>query len=668
MALAANIARGSSIMALLIMTAMSTFNIAHATALTPSPNDTVVLADSTAAIIDNYNDSWTLTSGGQIAVNGTTMTSTSNMTELALVNGVVWGVNKSGNWYSFGIAPKQTAGPTKTSPLPTISPNKTIVLAASTTAIIDSKYNSWTITSGAQIAVNGTTISFTAAVTEIAYVNGVIWQLGGGSWYSLAMVAGVATTTAGPISTSPLAVLTPSANDTVVLAGTTTAIIDSKLNAWTITSGGQMAVNGTAITVTNGVTELAYVNSVVWQYNGVNWYSVATVNGATTTFSSGTTTSPLPTSSTAVPLGLAGSVVATSNYTNSCGTSIPSGNWAGPSTALWDAQWDQVTALMGRAPTIVTTYLNQAGTAESNWAASAQIILTCANEANGYNYDPIGQDTRTNGASGTIPQVGWPFGNQSTGAPNYFSNIANGVDDSLITNVLGQFKTAGYTKLILRPAWEMNGNWMGWSINSGNAAEFILAWEHFYTVVHAYAAANGMNIQIAFCPNVGDYTGLQLTQWVPPAAYIDIYSIDDYGGYTPSAADTSGGKDWLPTVMVAYAKAAGKPISGSEIGGLGATWVQNYVGYLATAGVPISFLDFWDSNTPTPLNVAGGTASWTNPSDAYCNNSTSEGTWSGAGGTSLCGAQASGSPTPGTVAYYWWLGLNAASGSISANQ
>jgi hypothetical protein len=92
--------------------------------------------------------------------------------------------------------------------------------------------------------------------------------------------------------------VTPSANDTVVLAGSTAAITDASGNAWTITSGGQVAVNGAVDAITGGVIELAYVNGTIWQENNSDaWYGETAPNDS---WSPGTTTSPLPTASAVV--------------------------------------------------------------------------------------------------------------------------------------------------------------------------------------------------------------------------------------------------------------------------------------------------------------------------------------------------------------------------------
>jgi Glycosyl hydrolases family 16 len=85
---------------------------------------------------------------------------------------------------------------------------------------------------------------------------------------------------------------TPSANDTTVnTVGPT--ITDSSGNVWAITSGGQVSLNGSATgatSYTSGVTEIAYVSGVVWQYNGTSWYSFTSSGGIA---SGPTSTSPI---------------------------------------------------------------------------------------------------------------------------------------------------------------------------------------------------------------------------------------------------------------------------------------------------------------------------------------------------------------------------------------
>ena len=95
---------------------------------------------------------------------------------------------------------------------------------------------------------------------------------------------------------SAQAAVTPSPNDTVVKLGSTAAITDAAGNLWTITAGGQVAVGGVADTTTGAVTEIAYVNGVIWQENAsANWYSKTSPAAP---WSAATTVSPLPATQT----------------------------------------------------------------------------------------------------------------------------------------------------------------------------------------------------------------------------------------------------------------------------------------------------------------------------------------------------------------------------------
>ena len=154
----------------------------------------------------------------------------------------------------------QSTGGQHTAPTPpptrcTPSPNNTVVTGTAS-AITDASGNKWTITSGGQVAINGTADTTTSGVIELAYVNGTIWQENSSKlWWgetqpnaSWAPSAGTATSPLPATPTPPPAII-PSANNTVV-TGTTAAITDASGNKWTITSGGQVAINGIADTTT----------------------------------------------------------------------------------------------------------------------------------------------------------------------------------------------------------------------------------------------------------------------------------------------------------------------------------------------------------------------------------------------------------------------------------
>jgi hypothetical protein len=222
--------------------------------------------------------------------------------------------------------PTPTATPTAT-PTPTPTPtatstatpsaNDTTVALGSNAAITDASGNQWTIASTGQVAVNGVGDTTTANVVQLAYVNGTIWQENSsGLWWgetsptaswsgtagtSTSPLPATSTPTPTPTPTSPAPAAAASPNDTMVLAGSTTAITDASGNAWTIASNGQVAVNGTADTTTANVTELGYVNGTVWQENSNNlWWSKTSPTGSWSP-SAGTATSPLPATVTIAP-------------------------------------------------------------------------------------------------------------------------------------------------------------------------------------------------------------------------------------------------------------------------------------------------------------------------------------------------------------------------------
>ncbi|WP_428485128.1 cellulase family glycosylhydrolase [Rhodopila sp.] len=207
-------------------------------------------------------------------------------------------------------------GPSSSTP----SSNDTVVLAGSSAGITDTSGHTWTITNGGQVAVNGTADTTTASVIELAYVNGTIWQENASKlWWgetspnsAWSPSAGTATSPLPPIPVKPA----PSLNDTVVMAGSTAPIIDASGNAWTITSGAQVAVNGVADTATGTVAELAYVNGTIWQENTANLWWGETTPSAAWAGTSGTATSPLPASGTIRVYGAANSGVITLGSAN----------------------------------------------------------------------------------------------------------------------------------------------------------------------------------------------------------------------------------------------------------------------------------------------------------------------------------------------------------------
>ena len=233
------------------------------TSVTPSSNNTIIPAGPIAAITDASGNQWTITAGGQVAVNGVADTTTNGVIELAYENGLIWQENSADLWWSETSpgAGWEPPGGTTTSPVPaaapTASPDNTVVPAGSTAAITDASGNQWTITAGGQVAVNGVADATTNGVIELAYENGLIWQENSADLWWSERSPGAGWEPPGGTATSPVPAAAPTASpdNTVVPAGSTAAITDASGNQWTITAGGQVAVNGVADATTNGVIE-----------------------------------------------------------------------------------------------------------------------------------------------------------------------------------------------------------------------------------------------------------------------------------------------------------------------------------------------------------------------------------------------------------------------------
>lgn len=134
------------------------------------------------------------------------------------------------------------------------------------------------------------------------------------------VVSATAITTAGE-SSNPTAVTTvgPAIN-----ASPTPGSAGSG-NLLTITSGGQIALNGVVISAyspTAGVTELYYIDHTCWQFNGTNWYGPVT---ATSPGNSTPVTSPVPLVSLSNNTLAANSASGTTVGVLSVTTGLPSG-------------------------------------------------------------------------------------------------------------------------------------------------------------------------------------------------------------------------------------------------------------------------------------------------------------------------------------------------------
>ncbi len=133
----------------------------------------------------------------------------------------------------------------------------------------------------------------TGNVLELAYVIGVVWQKNSlDLWWSKTSPSAPWEPPYGTLDV-PVPVYA-SWNNTTVFVDLGAGITDASANVWTITAGGQVAVNGIADPLTGNVLALAYVNGVVWQRNSHDLWWSKTSPGAAWEPPHGTSVDPVP--------------------------------------------------------------------------------------------------------------------------------------------------------------------------------------------------------------------------------------------------------------------------------------------------------------------------------------------------------------------------------------
>lgn len=147
---------------------------------TESINGTVITTVG-SKITDQNGNTWALSSGGQVLVNGQADPTTSGVDELAYVSKLIW-QHAAAGWYSKSTPTDRWSpdGGTQVSPIgnaPVASPDGTIVTTVGP-AITDANGNLWTLLvqgSVTRVAINGNVDGSLANAVEIAIVSNRLW-------------------------------------------------------------------------------------------------------------------------------------------------------------------------------------------------------------------------------------------------------------------------------------------------------------------------------------------------------------------------------------------------------------------------------------------------------------------------------------------------------------
>lgn len=233
-----------------------------------SPNCTIVTTvGPTITSIGPPSATWSISSGGQVVVNGTPDTTTANVIELAYVSGVVWQANTSNNWYSKTTPASAWTGPTTVNPTTGCTASTLAVTAPTTLAAI----------AGASTPVPG--ISAADQNFPLDTMNLTI-SASAGTTLSATGAAGNGTATitfSGTLSAlntllSKTFIIATNGASATVVNNSGGSLKDPSGNTWTVT-GGVIQENGANAAFSANVTAIYLVNGTVYQVNASSqWY------------------------------------------------------------------------------------------------------------------------------------------------------------------------------------------------------------------------------------------------------------------------------------------------------------------------------------------------------------------------------------------------------------
>lgn len=261
------------------------------------------------------------------------------------------------------------------------------------------------------------------------------------------------------------------------------------------------------------------------------------------------------------------------------------------------------------------------------------------------------------------PVIGLPMTSTAPGsgsADQFYKDFAAGKYDSVLKGVVKAWADHGFTTQIWRPGWEMNVSSMPSYAGNDAAtrADWVKAFQHIYTVLHAAGQADGVKVQVMWNPDVMNYSNASnvIQTAYPGNPYVDIIGADIYADVYPYGSPThlydwdksgqvlnsphpvydtslqqwaadpvnlehyytypasnqwsldgSAGHATTLQQLIDLAKSAGKPLAIAETGagnthdGAGLvdnpTFVQWLAQTLHQSGVAVSFVTPWDSNS-----------------------------------------------------------------------
>ena len=280
----------------------------------------------------------------------------------------------------------------------------------------------------------------------------------------------------------------------------------------------------------------------------------------------------------------------------------PNGNDPAAESAF-DNTMNSFSSTIGQTPQFIDTFADFSGSwdnmvASASWNAWSQ--------------------SRSPTAQNLTPVVAVGLGTKSDNGPGTLQAIAAGAHDDTYRGIAQAYENAGYKTIDMRIGWEMNGNFMPWSM--GNTTDSVNQWKaafaHVADVVHS---VSGIKVNVVWNPNLANNNQIDVSTAYPGDDKVDIVGLDIYSKtykYDSSVSDAqyynnpsasqynpngTSPSEWGLAQTIALAQAHGKPVGIGETGvGVGdSTALPGTIAsdFSAPGAPPLAFVNVWDVGT-----------------------------------------------------------------------
>ena len=260
-------------------------------------------------------------------------------------------------------------------------------------------------------------------------------------------------------------------------------------------------------------------------------------------------------------------------------------------------------------------------------------------------------------AKNLTPVVGLPMASIASGSLSpdlQFQKFAMGYYDTAVQGVVKSWAQQGFKVLVIRVGWEMNLQGPTYAgSDSQSQSDWVAAFRHIYTVLHAAAAANAVTVEVVWNPGATNYSYAEATTNLYPGdAFVDVIGVDIYSGMYPFSdggasptyydwhtgledtsvaqfiadpvnrmhywsypaatkwsSDSSGGHSQSFASLLAFAELHHKPFAIPETGAGNSNaktdvsddptfpqWLALQVSNAQAAGETVAFVNIWNSN------------------------------------------------------------------------